>query len=327
MRAAIYERTGSAGEVLQLVEIERPEPKAGEVRIKLEWSGVNPSDVKSRAGSRSKLLPFPRITPHSDGAGVIDAVGENVPKARLGERVWTWNAAWGRPNGTAAEYVTLPSAQAVRLPDNVGTDVGACLGIPALTAFHAVEVDGGVRDKTVLIAGGAGAVGYYAIQFARLLGAANIISTVSSAEKAVLATHAGADVCINYRSENVDARIGEIIGGHGVDRIVEVNFGANIAIDLKALKPDGHIVVYGSDAAEFTLPFVPLIVKNVCLRFFIVYNLDSDTRARAIAKLTSLLESNQLRHNISHRVPLDRIAHAHELVEFGRSVGNVVVAI
>lgn len=293
----------------------------------MEWSGVNPSDVKSRAGSRSKVLPFARITPHSDGAGLIDAVGEGVLDARIGERVWLWNAAWGRANGTAAEYVTLPAAQAVKLPDNTGTDVGACLGIPALTAYHAVEVDGGVRGKTVLIAGGAGAVGYYAIQFARLLGAARVLSTVSSAEKAVLAQQAGADVCINYRNDDVDASIRELTGGHGVDRIIEVNFSANIAVDLQVVKPNGDIVVYGSDAAEFTLPFVPLIVKNVGLRFFIVYNLAPDARARAIAQLTSFLESNQLRHNISHRVPLDRIAQAHELVESGRSMGNVIVSI
>ena len=149
----------------------------------MAWSGVNPSDVKSRAGTRTKSLPFPRIIPHSDGAGVIDGVGSNVPSARIGERVWIWNAAWMRPFGTAAQYVVLPSEQAVALPQNVDLAAGACLGIPAVTAYHAVTADGGVKDKHVLIAGGAGAVGHYAIQLARIKGARQIIATVSGPRK------------------------------------------------------------------------------------------------------------------------------------------------
>jgi NADPH2:quinone reductase len=163
MKAAFYERVGPAAEVLQVGDLPRPDPAAGEVRVRVQWSGVNPSDVKSRMGLRSGM-PFPRVIPHSDGMGVIDAVGEGVSAHRVGERVWLWNAAWGRPHGTACEWVCLASAQAVPLPDAVSDEAGACLGIPALTALHSVLMDGGVAGKTVLIAGGAGAVGHYAVQ-------------------------------------------------------------------------------------------------------------------------------------------------------------------
>ncbi len=327
MRAATYERTGHARDVLHIIDVPRPEPATGEVRVRLEWSGVNPSDVKSRSGARTKVLTFPRITPHSDGAGVIDAVGSGVDASRVNERVWIWNGAWGRANGTAAEYITVSAAQAVRLPDNVATDVGACLGIPALTALHAVTVDGGIAGKTVLIAGGAGAVGHYAIQFARLHGAAKILTTISSSEKAALTVQAGADVAINYKTENVEQRIRESTAGAGVDRVIEVNFGVNALLDLQILKLDGDIVVYGSDALDLTLPFVPLISKNVRLRFFIVYNVDATTRATLIKDLTSLLAADRLQHNISTRLPLEKIAEAHDLVESGRSNGNVVISL
>jgi NADPH2:quinone reductase len=327
MRAALYVRTGPAHEVLQIVELPTPHAGAGEVRVKLSWSGVNPSDVKSRAGARTKTLPFPGIVPHSDGSGVVDEVGAGVPTARIGERVWTWNAAWGRSFGTAAEYIALPADQAVPLPDAVELAAGACLGIPALTAHHAVSVDGGVAGKTVLVAGGAGAVGHYAIQIARRLGATHILSTVSGPQKAALAKAAGADMTLNYKIEDVAAKIREATAGQGGDRIIEVDFATNIELDLKLLKPDGDIVVYGSNAPEIAVPFVPMILKNVRLRFFIVYNLSRDDRRDAIASLTSMLADNSLTHNIATRLPLEKIADAHELVEQGRSVGNVVLEI
>ncbi len=327
MRAACYERTGAARKVLQLGELPTPTPAAGEVRVKLATSGVNPSDVKSRAGLRSTLLPFPRIVPHSDGAGVIDAVGEGVDGARIGERVWTWNAAWQRPSGTAAQHVTLPAAQAVPLPANVPFDVGACLGIPALTALHAVRMDGGVAGKTVLVAGGAGAVGHYAVQMARLHGAQRVIATVSNAHKALLAQQAGADLVLDYRSDDVVARVREATADAGVDRVIEVDFAANVATDLAIVKAEGDIVVYGSGKPEVAVPFYQAIVRNVRVRFFIVYNLTPADRAAAIAQLTSWLQAGRLQHNIAARLPLDQIAEAHELVESGRAVGNVVIEI
>lgn len=327
MRAAFYERTGAAREVLQVGELPTPEPGPGEVRVKLATSGVNPSDVKSRAGLRTKTLPFARIVPHSDGAGVIDAVGEGVPRTRIGERVWTWNAAWKRPFGTAAQFVVLPAQQAVRLPEAVGFDVGACLGIPALTALHAVRMDGGVAGKTVLVTGGAGAVGHYAIQMAKLSGAEQVIATVSNAHKAALAEQAGADLVLDYRSEDVAARVLEATDGEGADRVIDVDFAANVNESLAAVRAEGDIVVYGSGKPEIAVPFFPAIVKNVRLRFFIVYNLSAGDRAAALAQLTRWLEQGCLKHNIAARLPLAKIAEAHELVEYGRAVGNVVIEI
>ena len=218
MLAAIYETTGAARDVISIADLETPQAGPGEVRVQLHYSGVNPSDVKSRSGMRA--IRFPRIIPHSDGAGVVDQVGEGVDRQRLGQRVWTWNAAWNRPNGTAAEYVALPSSQAVRLPDSVDMQTGACLGIPAMTALHAIQVCGGVFGKRVLIPGGAGAVGHYAIQMARLLGARQVLTTVSGVKKALLAHQAGADVVINYRTEDVATRVMQETEGAGVDRVV-----------------------------------------------------------------------------------------------------------
>lgn len=327
MRAAIYERAGSARDVLSIMDVPMPTPGPGEVRVKVAWSGVNPSDVKTRGGLGARRLMFPRITPHSDGAGVIDAVGPDLPSSRIGERVWTWNAAWQRAFGTCAEYVVLPASQAVALPANVDLAAGACLGIPALTAYHAVSLDGGVEGKRVLIAGGAGAVGHYAIQFAKLLGARQVVATVSSAEKAALATAAGADLVINYKTEDIGARVQEATEGQGIDRIVEVDLAANMLVDQKMVSADGDIVAYGSNKLEITVPFFPMIMKNVGLRFFIVYNLAPAVRAQAIDRLTHFLEDGQLTHNIAARLPLESIVEAHERVETGRATGNVLVAI
>jgi NADPH:quinone reductase len=327
MRAAIYTQTGLAAEVLSIQTVDTPMPGPNEVRVKIAFSGVNPSDVKARAGLRSKVLAFPQITPHSDGAGAIDAVGEGVSAARVGERVWIWNAAWGRAHGTAAEYVVLPAAQAVHLPDNTELAAGACLGIPALTAYHAVVMDGGVAGKHVLVSGGAGAVGHYAIQFAKLLGAKQIISTVSSDAKAALAKAAGADVVVNYKTEDVAQKCLDATGGAGVDRIIEVDFAANVRSCFAAVRAEGDIVVYGSGAGEITVPFFPAIIKNVRVRFFIVYNLNAQDRARAHTGLTELLRANALQHHIAARLPLAHIAEAHTLVESGQAVGNVVLEV
>jgi len=327
MKAAFYDRTGPAAQVLQLAELPDPQPGPGEVRVRLRWSGVNPSDVKSRAGLRSKVLAFPRIVPHSDGMGVIDAVGEGVPPSRVGERAWVWNAAWGRAFGTAAQFVVLPAHQAVALPEGTSDEAGACLGIPALTALHAVLTGGGVKGQDVLVAGGAGAVGHYAVQFAKLLGARAVIASVSSAAKAELARAAGADVVIDYRTENVAERVRAATGGRGVDRIVEVDVAANAALDLDVIRSGGDCVVYGSGQGEFTLPFFPLIVKNVTMRFFIVYKLGDADRERALSTLTGLMERGVLQHLIAQRLPLAQIAMAHELVESGRAIGNVVISL
>lgn len=326
MLAAIYEKTGAAREVLRVVELPDPQPAAGEVRVKLATSGVNPSDVKTRAGRRTTVLPYPRIVPHSDGAGVIDAVGPGVPESRLGERVWVWNACWGRADGTAANYVALPSAQAVPLPASVSFAAGACLGIPALTAWHAVHMDGGVAGKAVLVTGGAGAVGHYAVQFAQAAGARCVIATTSGPEKAALARAAGADEVINYREEDVAARVLEATAGAGVERVVEVDIAANLGTVLGALRAEGDIVAYGSGAPEIAVPFLPSVLKNIRYRFFIVYHLSATDRARALADLTRQLEQGDLGHHLGPSFPLREIAAAHEAVERG-AFGNVVVTL
>jgi NADPH:quinone reductase len=327
MQAAYYESTGPANDVLFVAELPTPVAGPGEVRVKIAWSGVNPSDVKSRARPRSVPMPFPRVIPHSDGSGVIDQVGPDVPSTRIGERVWVWNAAWMRPFGTAAQYVVLPAEQAVPLPPNTDLAAGACLGIPALTAYHAVTADGGVADKRVLVAGGAGAVGHYAIQLARIKGARQIITTVSGPEKAALAREAGADLILNYRTDDLSSAVSDATHGKGVDRIVEVDLAANIGTDISLLRPEGEVIVYGSDAAEISVPFSAAIRKGLHLYFFIVYNLNSAVRESAIADLTTLLEENRLLHNIAVRLPLAEIANAHNLVEQGRVIGNVILKV
>jgi len=327
MQAAFYERSGPAREVLCIAEVPTPVPGPGEVRVKVAWSGVNPSDVKARAGLRSKTLPFPRIIPHSDGAGVIEQVGANVPSTRIGERVWMWNAAWMRPFGTAAQYVVLPSEQAVLMPENTELVVGACLGIPALTAYRSITVDGGVMDKSVMVAGGAGAVGHYAVQLARIKGARQVIATVSGPEKAALARRAGADLVLNYKTDDLPSAIAKATDGQGVDRIVEVDIAANINTDIAVLRPDGKVIVYGSGNSEIGVPFSPAIRKGVHMYFFIVYSLNPAVRETAITDLSMLLAENRLSHNIVGRLPLAQIAEAHDLVESGRAGGNIVLEV
>ena len=327
MRAIAYTQTGAAADVLKVVDLPTPEPAAGEVRVRLRWSGVNPSDVKSRAGLRSKVPAFPQIVPHSDGSGEIDAVGAGVSASRIGERVWMWNGQWQRAHGTAAQFIVLPAAQAVPLPAGVSGEAGACLGIPALTALHAVLTGRGVAGQRVLVAGGAGAVGHYAVQFARKLGAAQVVATVSSDAKAEVARTAGADHTIDYKREDVAVRALALTSGSGFDRIIEVDAAANLATDLSMLAPGGEVVVYGSGAPEIALPFFPAIVKNATLRCFIVYNLAQPQRERAIATLTALLARGELQHNVAERLPLADCARAHQLVESGKVIGNVVLRI
>ncbi len=326
MRAAYYEQTGPAREVLRVGELETPEPGPGEVRVRVRVSCVNPSDVKNRGGGPNRPMPFPAIVPHSDGAGEIDKLGEGVDGGRLGERVWTWNAQFGRAFGTAAEYVVLPEAQAVRLPDTTDYDVGACLGIPLLTAYRGITIEGPAAGQTLLIAGGAGAVGHYAIQIAKRQGA-TVVTTVSSAEKAEYAKAAGADHVLDYKREDVAARVREITDGRGVDRVLEVDLAGNAALDPQVLAHRGTVVVYGSNRPEMTLPFLPYLANEVTIRFFIVYRLDAAVRRDCEAALHELLESGDLRHAIAARYPLAETAAAQEAVESGQVMGNVVVEI
>jgi NADPH2:quinone reductase len=325
MRAAFYERNGPAREVLKLGEFDTPRPGPGEVRVKLAASGVNPSDVKARSGSTRKIT-YPRVIPHSDGAGEIDMVGDGVPTSRLGERVWLWNAQWGRAFGTCAEYITLPSPLAVLLPAHANFEVGACLGIPAMTAYHAIAVSGAAPGATLLVAGGAGAVGHYAVQFAKSAGV-TVIATVSSPQKANAARGAGADHVIDYKRENIDQRVMAITGDKGVDAIIELDIAANAKLIPQVLRPRGTVVVYGTGAGESAVPLFFLLRNAITLKFIYVYELDEAERAAALAGIERALAAGTLITNIGATFPLTDIVAAHEAVEQGQALGNVVVKI
>jgi NADPH2:quinone reductase len=267
----------------------------------------------------------PRVIPHSDGAGIIDRVGAGVDPARIGERVWIWNGQWKRAYGTAATYIAVPSEQAVRLPDEVSFEAGACLGIPALTAHRAITIDGSPEGQIVLVAGGAGAVGHYAIQMAKLLGAAQVIATVSSAEKEEHARAAGADVVINYRTESVPDRVRELTDGHGIDRVVEVDIAGNASLLPKIVAPGGLCAAYGSNSPQATFDFGPMILSGAAVRFFIVYELPPKARIQGIQDLTRWMDEGRLQHAIGASLPLGQTIEAHERIEQGTVIGNVVV--
>jgi len=323
MRAAFYERNGPARDVLRVNEVETPQPGRGEVRVRLRTSGVNPSDVKSRMGLTRKMA-FPRVIPHSDGAGEIDAVGEGVSRARMGERVWIWNGQWRRPFGTAAEAITLPADQAVPLPANVGMEAAACLGIPAYTAYQAVALANVTEGSFALIGGGAGAVAHYAVQLAKMRRAA-VITTVSSPAKSELARQAGADHVIDYKRESVGERIKAITGGRGVAAVIELDLARNAKLLPEVLAPGGTVAVYGSSTPEVTIPFQFLLQNSITLKFFLVYEMGRQERERATADINLLLARGELIHNVAQTFALDEIAAAHEAVESGRVAGNVVI--
>jgi NADPH2:quinone reductase len=323
MRAAFYRRQGPASEVLEVGELPTPVPSDGEVRVRVHASGVNPSDWKTRRGGFGRGMIAPLVIPHSDGAGEIDAVGPGVP-ARIGERVWIWNGQWRRPFGTAAEYIVVPNAQAVRLPDGVSFAEGACLGIPALTALQAVREAAVGAGKCVLVAGGAGSVAHYAIQMAKLEGA-RVLTTVSSPAKAAHAMSAGADATIDYRRENVAERVKELTGGTGVDAVIEMDVSTNAKLYPAILKAHGRVVVYGMSASESTLPTLWLMQNSVKLIFFLVYELSAQTRQAVLGELAEFLKQGRLKHTVALHLPLEKVASAHDIVERGEVMGNVVL--
>ena len=325
MRAAYYEKNGSARDMLRVAAVDTPTPGPGEVRVKLRTSGVNPSDVKAREG-RTRKLTYPRVIPHSDGAGEIDLVGDGVPAARKGERVWIWNGQWKRPFGTCAEYIVVPAALASPLPASASYEAGACLGIPAMTAYHAVAVANVGKGSNVLITGGAGGVGHYAIQFAKARGA-TVFTTISSEAKAKLAREAGADHTIDYQRENVGERVMAATGKTGVDAVVEMDLAANAKLYPGLLRPRGHVVVYGTGSAEATIPAQPSLVNAVKIEFIYVYELTAQEREAAVSAINRMLERQVLINNVALSLPLNEIVAAHEAVEQGKTMGNVVVTL
>jgi NADPH:quinone reductase len=320
VKAALYDRYGPAAQVLRVEELARPEPGPGEVLVKVEVSGINPTDWKSRSGSTPRPIERFQI-PHHDGAGVIEAVGEGVDPARTGQRVWLWFAAAGRRWGTAAQWSVVPERQAVPLPAGVPAELGASLGVPAMTAHWCLFSDGPIDGKTVLIAGGAGAVGHFAIELAARAGA-HVVATASSQEKAELARAAGAAHVVNYR----DADAAEQVTRHAgkVDRVIEVALGANLGLDLAVAKPGSVIVTYAAEASDPVLPVRACMTANVVLRFVLLYGVPADALDRAVAGISGALADGALTGLPVHRYPLAEIVAAHEAAEAG-PLGKVLV--
>ena len=321
MKAAVYERTGPAAEVLRVVELPDPEPRRGEVRVRVHVSGVNPTDWKAR-GAPGRL-PWPRKIPNQDGAGVVDRVGAGVDESRLDERVWLYHAAHGRPEGTAAEYVCVPDHQAVPLPDEVSFEQGAGLAIPYMTAHHCLFVGGDLRGRTVLVTGGAGAVGNAAIQLARR-GGARVLTTVSSEEKAELARLAGADEVLNYRDDEFAARLAASVP-EGIHRVVDVAFESNVASYTPVLAEHAHVASYASSPTpDVRLPLGALRAKNVTAHLVLVYGLPQAALDAAVHSIREALREGSLRPLPEHHFDLMEIVEAHEAVERG-AVGKVLV--
>jgi NADPH2:quinone reductase len=319
MKAALYRDMGQAADVFKVEEVDRPEPGPGEVLVRVHASGVNPTDYKARSGAVPRPMTGFQV-PHQDGAGVIEAVGAGVDAARVGERVWLWLTAVGSCWGTAAEWTVLPARQAVALPDGVPFEVGASLGVPAMTAHVCLFADGPLNGRTVLVAGGAGAVGHYAIELAKR-GGARVITTVSSPAKAALAEQAGADLVVNYRSPDAAEQI-KTLGP--VDRVIEVALGANLELDLAVTRPHGTIVTYAAEPANPELPVRAAMMANLTLKFVLLYGVPMEALDQAAADITAALAAGDLTGLPVHTFPLAEIAAAHEAAESG-AVGKVIV--
>jgi NADPH:quinone reductase-like Zn-dependent oxidoreductase len=327
MRAAWFEEFGAASDVLKVGQLDAPGAGPGEVLVRMHTSGINPSDVKKRAGSFPELLDGGPVIPNSDGAGVIEAVGEGVDKSRVDERVWVFQAQYARRFGTAAEYVAISSNCAPRLSENAEFDVGACLGIPVMTAHRAVFADGDVEDQTVLVTGGAGRVGFYAVQWANHAGA-TVIATASNPEDAETCKSAGAHHVVNHRDDAFAASVLEASEGKLVDRVVDVEFGANLPVSVEVLKVGGTIATYAStQVPEPKLPFFQMMYKDLTIRLIIVYAMPDSAKDHAIADINKALADGWLQHRIADTLPLEEIAKGNEIIEQGDCRGAILLTI
>jgi NADPH2:quinone reductase len=324
MKAIVYRSHGAASEVLKLEELAMPEPQPGEVLVRVRISGVNPTDWKARSGKAGAAIDRPFQVPNQDGAGEITSVGAGVDKTRIGQRVWIYNAAWRRSFGTGAQYCCVPSEQAVPLPDGVSFEVGASLGIPAMTAHRALFADGPLLGRTVLVTGGAGAVSHYAIALARWAGA-RVLSTASSPEKMALARRAGAHHVFNYRTASVVDEI-RAVAPTGVERIVELAPAANAKLNRAILAENGTLAIYASDAPEWSAPIRELMFANTTLRFILVYLMPDEAKRAAVADINAALSLGALPSLDFHRFRLEEMAKAHDAVERG-AVGKVLVTV
>ncbi len=327
MKAGWFNAFGAAKDVIELGVQPKPVAGSGEVLVRLYASGVNPSDVKKRAGAFPKLLDGGLVIPHSDGAGIIEAVGEGVSVDRIGERVWVYQAQYGRRLGTAAEYVALDASRAAKLPDNTSFEIGACLGIPAMTAHRCVFADGEVSGQKILITGGAGRVGYYAIQWAASAGAF-VIASASNDSDRLLCLELGAHAVVNHREANWGEQVVTAAGGEKVDRVVDVEFGSNLPQVLNCIRTGGTIATYSSASVpQPVLPFKEMMFMDLTIRMVIVYAMPEKAKEAAISDIYARLESDQLKHRVAHVLPFDHLARSHELIEDGGFGGCVVVSI
>jgi NADPH:quinone reductase-like Zn-dependent oxidoreductase len=326
MKAAFFDHQGAARAVLQVGMLPDPEPLFGEVRVKVAVSGLNPSDMKTRTGFAGASMAFPRIIPHQDGAGIIDRIGPGVPSNRLGQRVWIFMAQYSRPFGSAAEYVVVPSANAIRLSDNVSFDVGATIGVAGMTAHRCLFADGDIRGKRVLVQGGAGAVGNAAILLAKWAGAW-VAATVGRQEQADVAHAAGADLIINRHQENVPEKLKAATDGYGVDRIVDVNLTANIDAAIKSLAADGVAVAYSSEDPKSSLqiPFIPALFGGFAFRFVYVYRMPCSSIQQATEEIAACAAAGAYEPKIAMKLPLEQIVEAHEAQESGKVIGKILI--
>ena len=327
MKACWFDRFGPARDTLQFGDWSTPDPRPGEVLVRLYTTGVNPSDVKKRAGAFPDLLDAGPVIPHSDGAGEITAVGDGVPDSRIGERVFVYQAQYARQCGTAAEFVALDSARAPVLPDNTSFEVGACVGIPILTAHRCVFADGPVADQRVLVTGGAGRVGHYAIQWAYQTGA-RVIATASNEEDAAACREAGAELVVNHREPDWGKAVLDLTGGEKVDRVIDVEFGANLPELLRCVRIGATIATYSSTVVpEPSLPFRTMMFMDLTVRMVIVYAMPEEAKAQAVADTQTALAKGALQHRIAETLAFDQMARAHEIIEAGEVRGCVAVSI
>ncbi|MEK9751969.1 MAG: NADPH:quinone reductase [Rhodospirillaceae bacterium] len=326
MRAWCYEKAGTADDVLRSGEREAPEPSKGEVRVRVRRSAVNPTDAKRRENGRELGL-FSLIIPDNDGSGVIEAVGEGVDAARIGERVWIFGAQAGRPLGTAADYCVLPSRQARHLPDGQSFDDGACLGVPAVTAHRGCFGDGPIDGKWVLITGGTGRVGRYAVQIAKIAGA-KVIATAGTPAKAADLAGLGADHVVNYREEDLVAAVKEITSGVGVDRFIDVAFGVNITNVPSLVRTNGVVTSYGSDAvAKPEIPFLALMYANILVRPFAIFAMPREAQDAAFADIEKWCAEGALDHVVAERFAFEQLPAAHKAIESGALTGCCLVTV
>ncbi|EAW41549.1 putative NADPH:quinone oxidoreductase protein [marine gamma proteobacterium HTCC2080] len=327
MQAVWFEQFGQAATVLQQGDRPTPQPASGEVLVRMHTTGVNPSDVKKRAGAFPDLLDTGPVIPHSDGAGVIEAVGDGVSPTRVGERVFVYQAQHGRSGGTAAQWVCIDSRRAPVLPDNASFEVGACIGIPIMTAHRCVTADGPVAGQWVLVTGGAGRVGYYAIQWARHFGA-RVVATAGNSDDRALCFNLGAEVVVDHHQPGWGAQLREQLQGQQIQRVVDVEFGANLPEVMECIATGGVIATYASTRVpEPTLPFRTLMFMDITLRLVIVYDMPEAAKQQAIEDTQGALNAEALAHRFSAVLPFEQMTQAHELIEAGGTNGCIVVSV